>query len=211
MQLSKEQLEQALLERYTTEMYQKISNAKVAVAGLGGLGSNVAVLLARAGVGTLFLVDFDEVELTNLNRQAYSISHIGTSKTEAMEEILKEINPYINIRTKKKYVTEKNALELFKEYPIVCEGFDKSENKAMLVNTLLEGTKDTILVSGTGMAGYGTSNTIQTKRKMQRLYLCGDEETELTKATCLMASRVTICAAHQANMIIRLILEIQEP
>lgn len=210
MQVTKEQLRQALLERYTPEMYEKISGARVAIAGLGGLGSNVAVMLARAGVGHLMLVDFDRVDLTNLNRQAYTVKHLGRKKTEALADILKEINPYITLEIRDCYVEKNNVADLFGTYPIVCEAFDKAENKAMLVNTILEEQKDTIVVSGSGMAGYGSGNKITTRKIMKRLYLCGDGETELTQETCLMSSRVTICAAHQANMIIRLLLGITE-
>lgn len=210
MKITQEQLKQALLERYTSEMYEKISNASVAIAGLGGLGSNVAVMLARAGVGHLLLADFDTVEITNLNRQAYTCEHLGKKKTEALSEILKDINPYIQLEVKNCYVTQENAAEVFGAYPIVCEAFDKAENKAMLVNTILERQKETIVVSGSGMAGYGSSNEIHTKKIMKRLYVCGDRKTEVDHDVCLMASRVTVCAAHQANMIIRLILGITE-
>ena len=210
MKITREQLKQALLERYTPEMYEKITNASVAIAGLGGLGSNVAVMLARAGVGHLLLVDFDTVDMTNLNRQVYTCEHLGRKKTEALAEILRNINPYLQLETKDCYVTHENAVELFGAYPIVCEAFDKAENKAMLVNTILEEQKETIVVSGSGMAGYGSSNEIQTKKVMKRLYVCGDRKTELNNDVCLMASRVTVCAAHQANMILRLILGITE-
>lgn len=206
----KEQFEQALSERYTPEMYEKISRASVAIAGLGGLGSNVAVMLARAGVGHLLLVDFDRVELTNLNRQAYTCNHLGMKKTQALTEILKEINPYIELERKDCCVNGENAAGLFAGYPIVCEAFDKPEYKAMLVNTILEKTKDSVVVSGSGMAGYGSSNEILTQKRMSRLYVCGDGKTELSEDICLMASRVNVCAAHQANMIIRLILGIAE-
>ena len=210
MKITREQLKQALLERYTPEMYEKITNASVAIAGLGGLGSNVAVMLARAGVGHLLLVDFDTVDMTNLNRQVYTCEHLGRKKTEALAEILRNINPYLQLETKDCYVTHENAVELFGAYPIVCEAFDKAENKAMLVNTILEEQKETIVVSGSGMEGYGSSNEIQTKKVMKRLYVCGDRKTELNNDVCLMASRVTVCAAHQANMILRLILGITE-
>lgn len=210
MKVTKEQLEQALLERYTSEMYDKISKASVAIAGLGGLGSNVAVMLARAGVGHLMLVDFDIVELTNLNRQVYTCKHLGRKKTAALAEIIREINPYIELEIRDCVISHENVTELLKEYKIVCEAFDKAEMKAMLVNAVLEQLKETIVVSGSGMAGYGSGNTIRTEKIMKRLYVCGDRETELTSGSCLMAPRVTVCAAHQANMIIRLILGITE-
>ena len=74
---SREELQEALLARCTREEVEKLRNAEVAVAGLGGLGSHVSVFLARAGVGHLHLVDFDKVDMTNLNRQHYFISHLG--------------------------------------------------------------------------------------------------------------------------------------
>lgn len=208
--VSREQWEQALLERYSPWMYEKISGGKAAVAGLGGLGSQIAIMLTRAGIGELFLVDFDRVELTNLNRQAYDISHLGQPKTEALSEILKKINPYIQIKAKQEYVTEKTAGKLFQEYPILCEAFDRPEQKAMLVNTVLENCPETVIVAGSGMAGYGSANAITTQRKMKRLYVCGDGKTELSEDICLMSSRVAACAAHQANMVLRLLLGEEE-
>lgn len=210
MQIMQEQWKEALLERYTPQMYEKISNAAVAIAGLGGLGSHVAVMLARAGVGHLLLVDFDTVDITNLNRQAYTCEHIGRKKTEALGQILKEINPYIEVQMKDCYVNPENLTELFGGYRIICEAFDKAEAKAMLVNTVLKEMKETFVVSGSGMAGYGSGNEIHTEKLMKRLYVCGDGKTEASGNLCLMAPRVTICAAHQANMIIRLILGITE-
>lgn len=210
MVVTQEEIKAALLQRYTPEMYDKISNASVAIAGLGGLGSHVAVMLTRAGVGKLMLVDFDRVEITNLNRQAYTYEHLERKKTEALAEILRKINPYITLETRDCYVNQENVTELFRDYNIVCEAFDKAENKAMLVNTVLEKCRHTTVVSGSGMAGYGSSNKIHTEKVMKRLYVCGDRETELEDDVCLMSSRVTVCAAHQANMIIRLILGITE-
>lgn len=204
--ISYEQWKQSLLERYTPWMYEKISSGSVAIAGLGGLGSQIAVMLARAGVGELFLVDFDQVELTNLNRQAYDITHLGCPKTEALAEILKRINPYLGITVRNERVTEENAASFFRGYPILCEAFDQPKQKAMLVNTVLEQCAGTVVISGIGMAGYGSANTITTQRKMKRLYVCGDGETELDSGTCLISSRVMVCAAHQANMAIRLLL-----
>ena len=208
--VSREQIREALLERYSLRMYEQISGGKAAVAGLGGLGSQIAVLLARAGIGELFLVDFDRVELTNLNRQAYDLSHLGQPKTEALAEILKKINPYLNIRIRQEYVTEETAGTMFEGWPILCEAFDKPEQKAMLVNTVLEQCPETVIVAGSGMAGYGPANSIVTKRKMKRLYVCGDGETELSDHVCLMSSRVAACAAQQANMVLRLLLSEEE-
>ncbi|MEG0378654.1 MAG: sulfur carrier protein ThiS adenylyltransferase ThiF, partial [Eubacterium sp.] len=180
--------------------------ARVAVAGLGGLGSHIAISLARTGVGHLHLIDFDVVEPSNLNRQCYRIVHLGMDKTEALKQEIAEINPYIKVTVETIRVTEKNAAGLFKEDDIVCEAFDQPEAKAMLVNTLFSSGSKKVIVAASGMAGSGSSNTIKTRRIAKGFYLCGDGETAAEAGRGLMAPRVSICAGHQANMVLRIIL-----
>ena len=205
--ISKEELDRAFDARFPKEMQKKLRNAKIAVAGLGGLGSNIAVMLARSGVGHLLLVDYDVVDVTNLNRQMYGISHIGKPKTQALTEILYQINPYLTYESHCTKVTENNIEKLFMEFPIVCEAFDRPDQKAMLVREILTRCPNTTLVSGNGMAGYGDANEIQTHRMMNRLYVCGDQSTDIEDGIGLMAPRVTVCAAHEANKVIQLIME----
>lgn len=197
-------IERALIERHGYEVFLKLKNARAAIAGLGGLGSNIAMQLVRAGIGRLLLVDFDTVDTTNLNRQNYYIRHIGMPKTEASKELLAQINPFAEIETKNIRVTEENAPQIFKDYDIVCEAFDRAENKAMLVNSML--CEGKTVVSGSGMAGYLSSNTIKTRRIAKGFYICGDGITDSADANGLMAPRVSVCAAHQANMVLRIIL-----
>ena len=204
--LSKEEITAALNERHTAEKQKLLSQGQVTIAGLGGLGSNVAYSLARIGVGHLHLIDFDVVDITNLNRQQYFMDHIGMYKPDALKSLLLKINPYLDIRTDCVKVTEANLKELFEDAQIVCEAFDNPEAKAMLVNGILEYFPEKKLVSATGMAGYESSNTINTKRMLKNFYLCGDRVSEVTPGHGLMAPRVAICAAHEANMITRLIL-----
>lgn len=205
--MTNEDFKNALIERHGKYIYEKLKSSKIAIAGLGGLGSNVAISLARAGIGELFLVDFDTVDITNLNRQQYFTADIGRKKTEALSAFIRKINPVIKLETADTYVTEENALSLFKDYPIVCECFDKAENKAMLINTLLSETKDITIVSASGMAGYGSSNTITTSKPMERLYLCGDKISGIEQGLGLMSPRVTLCAMHQANAVLEIILD----
>lgn len=208
--LTKEEIYTALDERHSPETQKLLSAGNVAIAGLGGLGSNVAYALARIGVGHLHLIDFDVVDITNLNRQQYFMEHIGMYKTDALKSLLLKINPYLDIRTDCVKVTDDNLQELFADATIVCEAFDNPEAKAMLVNGILEHFPEKKLVSATGMAGYGSSNTIITKRIMKNFYLCGDGVTAPAYGHGLMAPRVAICAAHEANMITRLILGEEE-
>lgn len=204
--ISNDVLEKAFDERFPLEMKEKLRSARVAIAGLGGLGSHIAVMLARSGVGHLFLVDYDVVDVTNLNRQMYLIPQLGKKKTEALLEILQQINPYLSYETCCTKVTSDNVKELFGEYIYVCEAFDQADQKAMLVNGILMECPNTIIVSGNGMAGYGDCNDIVTKQQMRRLYICGDGKTDVGDGLGLMAPRVAACAAHQANKVIQLIL-----
>ena len=206
----KDELEAMMSARHTPKVHSILKKSKVAIAGLGGLGSNIAVSLARIGVGKLFLVDFDIVEPSNLNRQSYYIKHLGLYKTDALKQQLEEINPFIEIETKIERVTEENAADLFSGFDVVCEAFDNPVAKAALVNSILLNCKDTKVVSASGIAGFGSSNEIKTTRKMKNFYLCGDYITDAAFGTGLMAPRVQICAGHQANMILRLLLGIEE-
>lgn len=205
--ISREELERAFDARFPKEIQRKLRNARVAVAGLGGLGSNIAVMLARCGIGKLLLVDFDVVDVTNLNRQMYFIPQLGKPKAEALLELLYKIDPYASYETVCVKVTPENVRELFSEYPIVCEAFDRPDQKAMLVRELLTQCPNTIVVSGNGMAGYGDINEIKTYQMMQRLYVCGDQKTDVLDGTGLMAPRVAACAAHEANKVLQLILQ----
>ena len=205
--LTQEEIYQALEERHSPQIQQKLNAGRVAVAGLGGLGSNVAFALARIGVGHLHLIDFDRVEITNLNRQQYFMEHIGMYKTEALCRELESINPYLDITTDCVRVTEENLADLFAGDAIVCEAFDVPEAKAMLVNGILETYPHKMLVAASGMAGWGESNDIHTRKITEHFYLCGDEKTEPAYGNGLMAPRVAICAAHQATLITQLILQ----
>ena len=206
----REELESMMMSRHTPYVHEKLKKGKVAIAGLGGLGSNIAIMLARIGVGQLLLVDFDVVEPSNLNRQSYYISHLGMAKTEALKKQIMEINPFIKVDIQKIRVTEQNVKELFYGFDIICEAFDKPEAKSMLVNNALEELPDIKVVSASGMAGYESANLIKTRRPMKNLYVCGDFENGAKVGRGLMAPRVQICAGHQANMILRLLLGIEE-
>ena len=206
IRITEEEISQALIDRHTEEVQARIRAARVAVAGLGGLGSNIAVSLARIGVGHLHLIDFDRVDVTNLNRQQYFADQVGMYKTEALRENLLRINPWLELRTDCLRVTEENAAELLRDDAYICEAFDIAENKAMLAGEVLEHFPEKYLVAASGMAGYGDSNEIRTRRVTSHFYLCGDEKTEAEEGRGLMAPRVALCAAHQANMVLRLIL-----
>lgn len=207
---SKDELEGLMISRHTPKVHEALKKGKVAIAGLGGLGSNVAISLARIGVGELRLIDFDVVEPSNLNRQQYFVKHIGMYKVDALKEILLDINPFIKISTFREEVVKENIDKLFKDVDIVVEAFDNPINKAMLVNEILINYKDKKIVSASGMAGIYSNNIIKTKKINSRLYICGDFINEAKIGEGLMAPRVSIVANHEANTVVRLLLNEKE-
>lgn len=201
---TKEEWNKALEERHGKELHRAFSSATVAVCGLGGLGSNIAIALARAGIGRLILIDFDRVDLTNLHRQQYKAEQIGMYKTVALAENLKEIAPYISLEIHTERITEDNAVTLFQDADIICEAFDDAECKAMLTNTVLTEMRDKYLVAASGMAGLYDANRIKTRKVTSKFYLCGDGESDVSEGMGLVSSRVMICAAHQAHTVLRI-------
>ncbi len=204
---TREEMKSALELRHTKAVQDRLAEASVAVCGLGGLGSHIAVALARCGIGGLHLLDFDVVELSNLNRQQYGLAQLGRPKTEALKEELLSFWPYMEIRTDRVRLTEDNAVELLAGERYICEAFDTPEAKAMLTDCVLTRLPDAYLVGASGMAGFGNSNAIVTRRITERYYLCGDGVSGLQEGRGLMAPRVMLCAAHQANQVLELILK----
>lgn len=196
---------EALATRHGKELQMRFFEATVAVCGLGGLGSNIAIALARAGIGKLVLIDFDEVDITNLHRQQYKASQIGQYKTDALAENLLEIAPYTEIKTVTARLSEDNLTTLLKDADVICEAFDDAEAKAMLVNGVLERLPGCFLVAASGMAGMDTPNTIKTRKIGKRFYLCGDEVSDVASTIGLVAPRVMLCAAHQAQTVLRIL------
>ncbi len=204
---AEEEIRKCLELRHTKAVQDKLAAAKVAVCGLGGLGSAITIALARSGIGQLHLIDFDRVDLSNLNRQQYAVSQLGQPKPEALAEEIRRFSPYAKFITDFIKLTEENIPQLLAEDTYICEAFDSAEQKAMLTNCVLTELPGKYLVGGSGMAGYSDSNAIRTRKITEHYYLCGDGVSEIREGWGLMAPRVMICAAHQANMIIRLILD----
>ncbi len=203
---SAEELEIQLTARHSPGVHRRLKQATVGIAGLGGLGSPVAVALARCGVGRLILVDFDVVEPSNLNRQQYFVDQLGMTKADALKDTLVRINPYVTIEAHVLRLTPENIPTLFAGVDLLVEAFDRADQKAMLVETFLRCRPGIPLVAASGVAGYGPANAIQTRRATANLYLVGDGETAAAPGTGLMAPRVGVAAHHQANAALRLLL-----
>lgn len=200
------ELEALMAARHTPGVHARIKAATVGIAGCGGLGSAIAVALARIGVGRLILADFDVVEPSNLNRQQYFVDQIGLPKVLALRDNLARINPYVRVTAHNERLTPENIPERFGAVEVMVEAFDAADQKAMLAQTFLSEVPGRPLVMGSGMAGFGPSNTVVTRRAATNLYLIGDGETAARPGEGLMAPRVGIAAHHQANAVLRLLL-----
>lgn len=193
-------------ERNVADSTAPLSQAHITIAGAGGLGSNIAIALARSGVGHLTLIDFDTIELSNLNRQQYKVSQIGLPKVTALKQNLLEFNPFITIDTQQLEITDANIPDLFADCDVACEAFDNPAAKAMLMNGITAHFPDKPLVMGNGMAGIHPTNNIATKQQLPNVYICGDRTTKVAEG--LMAPRVMVCAGHEANAILRLLMHL---
>lgn len=202
----KEELESLMVARHTPGVHEKVKKAVVGIAGAGGLGSHGAIALARIGVGKLVIADFDVVEPSNLNRQAYNIDQIGKIKVEALKENIKKINPYVKVKTHKVILTGENVPQIFKEVDILIEAFDVPKEKVMLINSFSREYPEKPIIMASGLAGYASSNLIKTRKMSSSLFVVGDMRTAAGIGCGLMAPRVGIAAHHQANLALRLIL-----
>ena len=151
------------------------------------------------------------MDISNLHRQQYQADQIGLYKTEALTENLKRIAPYVEIISHAVCIAEENFRELLQDADIICEAFDDAEAKAMLVNGVLEQLHTKYLIAASGMAGLGSANSIKTRRVMERFYLCGDGVSDVKDDIGLVAPRVMLCAAHQAQMVLRILSGNLEP
>ena len=199
---------QALQKGLSPEQSSLLQAAQVAIFGLGGLGSNVAMWLARLGVGQLLLYDFDRVELSNLNRQYYFVEDVGEYKAVALLKHLRAVNPYGDYQSRVVRLTQDNLAELVGTAPIICEALDKPETKALLVNGVLESFPDKFLVAASGLAGFGTSDSMQVRQITPHFYLCGDGSSSFLDLP-LCGARGGLCAAQEALTIARIILQME--
>jgi sulfur carrier protein ThiS adenylyltransferase len=208
--LSRDELFAALAARNGENNQHVFAATRVGVAGAGGLGSNVAVLLARMGVGRLTVADFDAVEPTNLNRQHYTMADLGRPKVAALAEQLAAINPYARVDAREVRVDSSNVVELFGDCNVVCECFDRADQKALLVEAVCTLLPNTPLVCGSGMAGTGPGNDVRCRRRFGGVYVCGDETSDAGAGLPLLAPRVALCAAQQATQVARLLLDLPD-
>ncbi len=195
-----------MITKMGPEDKQKLIDAKVGIAGAGGLGSNCAMFLARAGVGHLVILDFDRVEEPNLNRQHFSLDQVGELKTEALKANIEEAISGCKVEVINEKYVPGDAKRFFGHCQVIVEAFDAAETKASLIQDALSNIPEIRVVSGSGIAGIGGNNLLQTKQK-GRLFMVGDGKTQAKETVPLLAPRVAAVAAMQANAVLSILLE----
>jgi sulfur carrier protein ThiS adenylyltransferase len=192
-----------------SEIKTHLSKFRVGIAGAGGLGSNCAVALARSGVGTLVIADFDVVEKSNLNRQYYFTDQIGSMKTVALKKNIYKINNEVVVIIYQKILDRLNIPEIFSGCNIIVEALDSSEMKEMLIETVQIKMPGIPVVVGSGMAGWGKTNDISSRKIDDTLFVCGDEYSEVSDNMPPIAPRVGIVANMQANIVVELLMNLR--
>jgi len=185
---------------------EKLKGTCIGIAGCGGLGSNCAMALARAGVGSLVIADFDVVTLENLDRQYYFRDQIGQKKVLALRENIFKVNPEIDVQVHDVRLGPDEVVHIFKNCTLIIEAFDRADMKLMIIETVSERFPDKFIIAASGLAGYGDNNALRTRR-LGSLFICGDEVSEVSADLPPLAPRVGIVAAMQANQALEIILD----
>jgi sulfur carrier protein ThiS adenylyltransferase len=190
-----------------SDISKHLSRFRAGIAGAGGLGSNCAASLARSGIGTLVIADFDVVESMNLTRQYYFASQVGSPKTIALKDNILKINPAVKVIIHNTRLTRENIPVIFEGCDVIVEAFDLAEMKEMLAETVMEKLKGIPLVMGSGLAGWGRNEQLKCRKIDDCLYVCGDESTEVTEEVPPLAPRVAIVANMQADTVVEILMK----
>ncbi len=183
---------------------ERFAQSCVGIAGLGGLGSNVAMALARSGIGRLIIVDYDMVEESNLNRQAYDIEQIGKRKTEALMQNIGRVNPEVDVTAINLKLEPGNMDLPFQEADIIVEALDSSEAKTAFIEEIMVKLPAIPIVAASGVAGIGRGEKIS-QRISGNLYLVEDDGAKPCDVMISLAPRVGIFACWQANLVLEIL------
>ncbi len=193
---------QDLVEKLGETKLAKIEKAKIGIAGAGGLGSNCAACLVRVGFKHFTIADFDHVEPSNLDRQFYFADQIGMKKVEALRANLLRINPLLELQMFPVKLEPVNIPEIFRDCDIVVECLDRAEAKSMLVSQILPSGK--LIVSASGLGGYGSSDDVKVRRLKTNLVLIGDLASDIERSPAF-SPRVSMVAAKQADVVLEFV------
>ena len=189
----------------TETIKRRLRDKKVGIAGSGGLGSNCAMALARAGIGHLVLTDLDVVLESNLEVKYYFKDQIGHKKVLELAENIKKVNPLIKTETHDIKLDENSIVTIFRNCDVIVEAFSLVENKQMLVETVLLNFPEKFLIMSSGFAGWGNSDRIS-QASYEKLIICGDFMTGAKETLPPLAPRIGIVSNMQANAVLEILL-----
>jgi sulfur carrier protein ThiS adenylyltransferase len=189
---------------FTPAQIASIKASTIGIAGAGGLGSNCALLLVRCGFCRFVITDFDRVELSNLNRQAYTLLHTGKPKVECLKSLMLAINSSVDVIAHTDRLDAANIHAIYDCCDVIVEAFDTAECKAMLAREFFSSGK--LVVSVSGLGGHGDSDRIITRRITDNFYLIGDGVSGVGGPVKPYAPCVAIAAAKQADIVLHYIL-----
>jgi len=195
--------EKELLKYYSPQELTAIQSVKIGIGGAGGLGSNIAVMLARSGFKHFEIIDQDKIEISNLNRQCYFLEDVGKPKVNILKKYLLQINPHVQLTTHKSNWSKDNAGHFFKDCDYIIEAFDVPRSKKDFVEYYQDKTK--FVISGNGMAGLRVISPIEVK-KVGNIYFVGDNITDTQEGHPPLAPRVITCAARMCEIALNLTL-----
>lgn len=197
-------MEQGLYKYLKSTELEKIKNTKILIAGSGGLGSNAAMMLVRCGFEQLTLIDYDDIEPSNLNRQYFFSDQVGQAKVIALQENLLRINPNLKLTIIKDKLNIDNVNTFIENQDIILEAFDDVNAKKTIVEACHNFSKYIIAVSG--LAGVGNSDNIIVRRINSKFYIVGDFKSDINLNLPPMAPRVMIAAAKQVDIILSIVI-----
>lgn len=187
--------------------YVKIwQKSVVGIAGVGGLGSNIAISLTRAGIGKLILADPDTVSNSNLSRQQYFLNQVGLPKVAALKDNLMNISPFTLVNPYPLKITSVNLSMIFGKVDILIEALDDADQKQMLIENWQELYPEKYIIGASGIAGVGKNELIHTEQ-IGTLFLIGDGISEIEDGVYPTAARVAVVANMQANLCLELLLQ----
>ena len=220
----KKQLKKNLIERFSRQIVlkdigilgqKKILSAKVLVVGIGGLGCPAVEFLTRGGIGSLGIVDYDKVSLSNLHRQSlYEKSHIGKSKVLVVKKILRRINPHTKIQSYNLKLNNINFKKIINKYDYIIDGSDNFKTKFLLNDFCLKYNK--FLVTGAISKFDGHIFSFDFKNKKLPCLRCFFQETEPSddllncETEGILGTVAGIVGTLQANEILKKILNIKK-
>jgi len=192
-----------IIKKVGKDNFRKIQDARIGLAGAGGLGSNCACNLVRVGFKRFTIVDFDIIEPANLDRQFYFIDQIGMNKVDSLKTNLLRINPFLELKMINKKIENTNIKELFNDCDVIVECFDRAEYKSMLVSELIHSGK--LIIAASGLGGIGSSDNIKVHKIKKNLIIIGDLKSDIDRTPAL-SPRVNVAAAKQADVVLEFVI-----